>query len=203
MMPTDGAVGAVAGGDIDVVAAQRHVADGAQALGHHRGMKAGRQDQAIGLGAPAPARRPSARQKQQKAYWIIMFPSRCCFLRREPSPQVTSRAIQPLAATSGRGDGPWNRSPATGACPSRYRSGWWTARRGPAVPARCADRRRPAGYGWRRNGAGHAAWLFPAGPAARAVVCIRPCASRALIGLPRRDRNSGEDGAPVKGIFAA
>jgi hypothetical protein len=42
--------GAVAGGEIDVVAAQRHMADRAQPVGHHRRMKAGRQDQAIRLG---------------------------------------------------------------------------------------------------------------------------------------------------------
>ena len=40
---------AVAGRDIEVMAAQRHMPDRAQAFRHHTGVKAGRQDQAVGL----------------------------------------------------------------------------------------------------------------------------------------------------------
>ena len=95
-------------------------------------------------------------------------------------------------------DAPIHRFPSAGACRSRYRSGWWKARHGPAIPARCAGRRRPAADGWRRNGAGHAAWPVRTGPARPRSRCIRPCASRGLIGLPaprqeqRRCRRAGK-----------
>ncbi len=100
-----------------------------------------------------------------------------------------------------RADGRCCRRPSACWFRFRCRSASWKARRGRAVPARCADRRRWRADAWRRNGAARAALrCLRKAQAVRANVCIKACASRGLIGLPRRDRNSGAVGAPVNGI---
>src|SRR5690606_3688521 len=58
---------------------------------------------------------------------------------------------------------------AAGRCRPPYRSAWSTATHGRAVPGSPSDRRRGRADGWRKNGAGRAAWPRAAGPAPSAA----------------------------------
>ena len=131
--------------------------------------------------------------------------------RAHPAARPSSRRstafagpLDPLTRFAGRGlahaDGRSDMSPSTGLSLSPYRSGWWRARHGPAVPARFCRSPPPCriwvAKEWRRA-CGVALSARPKAPRRR---CIRPCASRGLIGLPRRERNSAVPGAPAKGI---